>query len=57
VANELSPDQVRKLSRRLDRLRETLSFETQAALIERLVALAKALPGALEILEGDADQA
>jgi uncharacterized Zn finger protein len=56
VANDLSPDEVRKLSRRLDRLRETLSFESQAALIERLVALAKVLPDALEILEGEADQ-
>jgi uncharacterized Zn finger protein len=51
TVNALSDEQRRRLARRLDRLRETLSFDAQAVLIERIIGLAKAVPGVLDALE------
>lgn len=53
TANALGGDQIRSLSGRFERLRESLSLETPQALIDRLATLAKRVPGVLEALEGE----
>ncbi len=55
VYNDLSPTEVRAAHGRMARLRDGLALESQEALIERLMDLARRSPEVLEALEGDRD--
>lgn len=54
AADALGPREARPLDGRLSILRDTLAAEPREALVARLMDLARGLPGAIEIIEGDA---
>lgn len=55
TADALGPRDLRRLDGRLSTLRDALAAEPREALVTRLMDLARHLPGAAELLEGEAE--
>ena len=56
AADALGPRDLRRLDGRLSALRDSLAAEPREALVARLMDLARALPGAAEMLEGEREE-
>ena len=56
AADALGPRDLRQLDGRLSTLRDSLAAEPRETLVARLMDLARALPGAAEMLEGEGEE-